>query len=335
MKQEYRCKIKQLGRFARIALVLLIAACGSQGAAPDFLTPEPSVGAPGEQEGPAVNDELAQAAWEQRLVYHVGPVDLPPQTDARSMLEKPLTLNFQTDEPIWVTAFVPRVIDASGAALPAELLHSAIIVNLHEENPLCAEGGSGGPIFFASSLVTEVDLPQGFGYPILATDPLEARVVLQNTTDQSYAGVSFELTLVARPMNEFTNLADVKPILFEMSPCDHLPLDVEPGSFAERSATYQPAIKGRIVLADGVLTDYGAAIELAAGKASAPFWRAEALLDELHRVLALAENPYADPKGVAVGAEDPITLSVTYDNTSQAWLHAAVAGAMVYLAPDE
>ena len=230
-----------------------------------------------------------------------------------------------------MTGFVPRVVDANGGELPAELLHHAIVANLHEENPLCA--GAPNPFAVASGMLTEVEFPRGYGYPVLPTDPIEARVVLANPTDRDYADVSFEITLVAKPMSDFASVRDVKPMLVELEPCTHAPMQVEPGSLARRSATYQVPVAGALVVAHGVLHDYGAAIQLTAGKEIMPFWRAEGVQDDRHRLTALTDNPFVDPEGQSFKAGDPLTLGVAYDNTSGEWLTGAGAAAMLYLAP--
>jgi hypothetical protein len=312
-----------------MAAILALAAGCTKSGGPDYTS---------EEEGgpdPAVNEKLADEAWQSRFVFHIGPVDLPKGQDAKGMVDKPLTMSFQTDEAVWVTAFQPKVVDTAGNELPSDLLHQAIVFNKHEENSLCSDGGSGNPIFVATSMLTEIELPQGFGYPVLPSDPLEAQVVLKNSTDKSYAGVYFELTLVARPMNEFTNLADVKPMLVEMDTCDHAPLTVEPGEFEEQKATYRMAQSSRLVVAFGALQDYGASVELTAGTELEPFWVASAELDENHKILQLSNSPYVDSGGVTFSAGDPIMFGVTYDNTSDKWLKTATAGAMVYVAPNE
>jgi hypothetical protein len=311
-------------------LLAATAACSQQGSGPAYAEeekggPAPSVAAP------SVDEALAREAGQMRIVYRVGPIDLPAGTSAAAMLEKPLAMRFQTDQAIWVTGFRPRVVDANGAELPAELLHQAIVSNLHEENPLCA--GTPNPFAVASGMLTEVELPQGHGYPILPTDPIEAKVVFANPTDSDYVDVSFEITLVAKPMNDFASIKDVKPMLVELEPCTHAPMQVEPRAFAQKSATYPVPITGALVVAQGVLQDYGAAIQLTAGTEVMPFWRAEGVQDEMHRLSALTDNPFTDPEGRSFKAGDPLTLGVAYDNTSEAWLAGAGAAAMVYLAP--
>ncbi len=329
MKVIFANNIKWIWAVNLIAIIIFVAGCGSADSPPDFLTPDGGQAG----EGPPVNEQLASEAWQQRLVYHVGPVDLPAGT--QPMLDQPVTIRFQTDEPIWVTGFEPRVVDADGSELPAELLHQAIISNMHEDNSLCGGGSGGNPIFIVTSMLTPVELPEAYGYPILSTDPIDAQVVFTNPTDKSYAGVSFELTLVARPMNEFTQVSDVKPVLVEPDPCTHEPIKVEPGEFAEKTATYQMPAAGKIVVAQGALQNYGAAVELTAGSETTPFWRAEAELDEAHNLTGLSDNPFSDPKGIQIKQGDSLMLGVTYDNTSDKWIDGATAAAMVYMAPVE
>ena len=86
----------------------------------------------------------------------------------------------------------------------------------------------------------------------------------------------------------------------------------------------------------GAVQDYGAAIDLTAGKSQTPFWHSEALLDASHRLTALTDNPFTDPDGVSIKQGDGSKLGVTYNNTSNEWLNSATAGAMVYVrSPDE
>jgi hypothetical protein len=319
-------KFKLVPALTLAVFLAVISGC-TQSSGPGFTSEEQGTA------DPSVNDKLADEAWQKRFVFHIGPVDLPQGAGADGMAS--LNMTFQTDEAVWITAFEPRVVDAAGGGLPAELLHQAIIYNKHEENPLCSAGGRGNPIFVATSMLTAIDLPQGFGYPVLATDPLAAEVVLRNNTDKSYSQVYFELTLVARQMNEFTNLADVKPMLVEVDACDHAPLAIEPGAFSETKATYRMPEAARLVVAYGALQDYGASVALTAGTELEPFWVASAEFDENHRIVQLANSPFVNANGVSFSEGDPIMLGVTYDNTSEGWLKDATAGAMVYVAPLE
>jgi len=179
-----------------------------------------------------------------------------------------------------------------------------------------------------------VELPQGYGYPVLSTDPLEAQVVLENPTAESYSGVFFEITLVARPMNEFSNLKDVKPMLLEFNPCGHDAIDVEPGSFAERTASYKAAESSRVIMVSGAMSDFGASIELATGNGAVPFWRTEATLDDGHKLVGLSDNPFVDLQTQISGGEG-VTIAAAFNNSSDNWLRSVTAAAMIYVNPSE
>jgi len=313
-----------------ICLTLVLIGCSKSGSGPSYLDPEPSVGSDGSSP-PSVDERLAWEAGLKDIVYHVGPVDLPKGLEPEVMLERPLTMRFQVDEPLWVVGFKPKVVDKNGTELPSELLHLAIVSNMHEDNPLCSDAGSGNPFVAATSMLTSINLPRGYGYPILQSDPLEAMVVLKNDSDESYIDVFFELTLIARPMGEFTKLRDVKPMLVELDPCDHETVSVAPGKFVEHSATYQMPSDANLIVAHGVIEDFGSSVELVARGAPSPFWRAEAELDENHRIKELIGDPFSESEGVGFKEGDELTLSVAYDNFSESWLTGATAAAMVYL----
>lgn len=311
-----------------LAISSLCAGCSKSGEEPAYLAPEERAKPPAA--APDVEAELARETGVERIIARVGPVDLPAGEEAGGALAKPITMKFQTDREVWVTGFIPRVVDANGGELPAELLHHAIVFNLHEENPLCA--GRPNPVAVATSMLTKIELPEGYGYPLLPEDPLELEVVLLNGTEKGYSGVSFELTIVARRMSSMASVRDVQPLLLELDPCGHKAMEVEPNVFAERSATYAIPAASSLVLAQGVLQDHGSAVQLTSGEEAEPFWRAEALLDEGHRLRGLADNPFEDPAGIPFKAGDQITAGFAYDNLSEGWLKGATAGAMIYLA---
>lgn len=312
-----------------ILCLFFLAACGSETGAPEYiLSQEPERNT---NTSPSVNDTLAKDSGQIKLIYHVGPVDMPSGTEKDVMMENPITMRFQTDKEIWVTGFAPKVVDATGKELPSDLLHEAIVSNMHEENPLCS--GSPNPFMIATSQLTEIKLPDGFGYPILSTDPLETKVVLKNSTDTSYINVFFEFTLTARLMNEFANFKDVKPLLLELNPCDHTSEDIAPNGLAEKSATYKIPQKAKLISAQAALQNYGSFVEIKIDDDLQPLWRSEAIVDDKnHNITEMSANPFEDKNGIDLKQDDPITLTVVYDNQSDKWEKGATAAAMLYLA---
>ena len=306
----------------------------SKGSTPQFETPQKATPSADESQS-AVNEQLAKEAGVLHLIYHVGPVDLPAHTTLDAVEDRPLVMKFQVDQPLWIVGFEPKVINAAGQELPSALLYQAIVSNMHEENPICSEGSVGNPFIVATSTLTKINLPDGYGYPVLPTDPLEAKVILLNPTGDNNIDVSFELNVVAKPMNEFTGMKDVKPMLVDLDPCTHKPLQVEPGQFSKRQATYTLPSSGSLIVAHSVLQNHASFVELYKKTEVMPFWRSEALLDSNHYITELTNNPFEDPAGVKFKKGDTITLGVGYDNAESSWLKDASAAAMVYFAPKE
>ncbi len=273
----------------------------------------------------------------QKLVYHVGPIDLPAHQQAEIMAKTPAKLDFQVTEPVWMTGFTPQIVNDRGDILSGNLLHKAILINKHEANPLCTTGEAGNPFAVASSTLTKVHLPDGFGYPLIPEDPLQARVVLNNHSDEDLFGVYFSFELETVPMSKTPTMNDVRPLLLDIDPCTYQALSIEPGKFLEQSKTFKMPSAGRLLVASGVLSDYGVWVSLSQSNGNTPsltpFWMAQAELDDLHRLINLSPNPFVDESGKELRAGDSLVLGTAFDNFSDKWRNDATAAAMIYLAP--
>lgn len=316
-----------------LAIFFLLVSCNKSDGIPQFLSSE-GEGEGGQASGlvSAVENLLSEKAGVRNLIYHIGPVDLPAGSSAEDMLDEPLVMNFHFDEPSWVIGFEPKVVNMSGEELPDTLLFQAIISNMAEENPVCPGGSVGNPFIAASSIMTSIHMPDGYAYPILETDSLKAEIVLHNPTEESYIDVSFEINIAVKPMNEFTGMRDLSPMLLDVEPCTHRPYRVEPENFVERRAIFNIPYDGNLLVGHGLLQNYASYVELYKKDEVVPFWRSEGLLDEGHNLIDLTDNPFEDPNGIGFRSGDAITLGVGYDNTGTTWLNEATAAAMVYFA---
>src|SRR3989338_7572975 len=315
--------------FMIIMIVTIVQGCTKGGEnMPVFVEPSNSVST---NETPALEEEIAAVTGLEKLIYHVGPVDLEAHPDSETMLDSPLLMRFQLDKPMWIIGFEPKVVDGSGKTLPSELLHSALVSNMNEENPLCRKGSSGNPFVLASSLLTSVNFPEGYGYPISPKDTLEARIVFKNQTDESFVDVFYEIVLLAKPMNEFVALKNLKPMLVEFDPCNHSPLEIEPSLFTEKKMSYELPVSGNLLTAVGVLQDFGSTITLQKEDSSDPVWKTEAIVDENHHIEEMINNPFEDPSGIPLKEGEKIELSVGFDNFSDRWINDALPGVLLYL----
>lgn len=325
-------------KHTRLYIIILLAgfiaaalsACNQGGGAPDLLQASESTN---DAVDGFINETLAEQSGEERITYHVGPVDIPAGLVASA--DDPLILTFQLTKPMWVIGFEPRMVNADGEELDSKLLHTAVVSNHHEENPLCTSANVGNPFMVATSTLKNIRFPQGHAYPVLASDPLEAKVIVQNPTEETYINAYFELTLIAKPMNEFVQMKDIKPMMVDIDACEHSPIQVEPNNIDRRQATYAINSASKLIMAHGALQSYGATVELTANKEVMPFWTAEAITDDGNNIIDLRNDPFEKPSGIPFKKGDTITLSVLYDNTSDAWLDNATAAAIVYMSPEE
>ncbi|MBI2342076.1 MAG: hypothetical protein HYU98_05025 [Deltaproteobacteria bacterium] len=263
----------------------------------------------------------------QKLTYRIGPFSLPAGQKALTMWDEPGFINFQTDEPLWVISFEDALEESTGAALPRNLLHMAILTNRSENNPLCTEKEVANP-FVATSAVTEkMELPKGLGYAVLPDDQLDAKVILKNPTAQDFNDVFYKFTITALPMKTSKNIDDVMPLLLDIDPCDHMPISLPPKEFTKKEADFLIPENGLLTKAYGLLQNNGIGVSLS--ESSGIIWESNAALSEKHEIISLPE--FDDPAGIPLNAGDKIRLSVSYENMDSSWHSDATGAVMAYL----
>jgi hypothetical protein len=308
---------------ALLACAALFSACESSPSAPKAVS------------GPTVEPveynvtSSENGAPAQKLTYKVGPFSLPAGQKAVTMWEAPGSINFQTEEPLWVTSFEHDIEEAGGNELPPDLLHMAIVSNSGETNPLCTDKETANPFFAATSASPKIELPDGAGYAVLPTDQLDAKVVLQNPTTQDFNNVYFKFTISAVPMKGAKNIKDTVPLLFEADPCGHAPMSVPPKEFSKKEAEFELPQDGIFTKAYGLLQDYGVSVSLTSNGQAAPFWEGKTTVSEGHKVKTLPV--YDDPAGITFKSGDRITFEAAYDNPSDNWQSSATGAVMAYM----
>lgn len=265
----------------------------------------------------------------QKLTYKIGPFNLPAGQKAITMWDSPGSISFQTDEPLWITSFEDSIEEGSGNPLPIELLNLAILTNKNETNPLCTEKESPNPFIAATSSVPKIELPQGVGYPVLVTDQLDAKVILQNPTNQDFDDVYFKFTVTAIPMKSARGFKDAMPLLLDVDPCEHSPMAVPPKEFLKQEGEFKIPASGVLTKAYGLLQDFGVEVSLSLNDQPTPIWEAQAELSQTHQILSLPS--FDDPTGIPLKSGDSVKLGVAYDNPSNNWQSSATGAVMIYV----
>lgn len=269
----------------------------------------------------------------QKLNYTFGPFQLSANKAATAMTGKDGQMTFHVDSPVWMTGFEPHIVDAKGVALPKNLVQMVILSNNRETNPLCGTRQTGNPFAATTSLMQGITLPEGYGYPLVPEDTLEAKIVLRNPTSEDIGDVYFTFTITAEPMDVASVKKDVFPLLLDVDPCDHAPITLPPNGMVEKKGAFVVPEDGRVVKAQGLLQDFGVSVSVDANKDSSNFeWSTTAQLNDEHHIVSL--DAYENSKGANVKKSAAMNLGVVYDNFSSAWVNDATAAAIIYVARD-
>lgn len=310
---------------ATVSLVLFFSSCrGGTDAGPPTLLKEDL------RKADISIEDFIESNGKISSTHHLGPFNLPAKTNIDSSRKKPASVRFNIDTPVWIISFEPSVVDSDGNPLPSELIHQILLINHAEPNTFCQAKQTGNPFAAATSTMEKIELPDGTGYAIVPTDPLEARLILKNPIDKDYFNVFVKFTLTGLPMNDTKAIRDVLPMMVDIDPCDHEPMSIAPGQFVEKTAEVYVPEAGRIVKAYGFLYDYGVGITMDINGKS--FWDGVVQIDENHKIRDIPI--FEDGAGVQVMDGDKLGITVTYNNTSRGWYDGAIGSSLVYLVRD-
>lgn len=309
------------------AAIHLLPSCSQGSGSPQLLNPElNSINQIDDsQEVQSINSSTALT----RHTVQLGPFELKANTTANVMRFNPGRLIFSVDEALWITKVETQLKDVSQKNLPSSLLHLALFSNRGEQNTLCQGKQTANPFAASTSNLQKINLPDGYGYPVLPSDELEIKVILRNPTDEDFDNVFFKVVIEGIPLSSGERLKDVAALLLENEPCTHMPLSIEPGSMLNHEQRFAMPEDGKLVAAYGLLQDYGVEIALTKDGNEGTFWQAFASLNSDHQVMSLPS--YQDKAGIDFKAGEGIVVASTYHNDSTEWIEAPTA-AMVYVA---
>ncbi|PIR21241.1 MAG: hypothetical protein COV45_00415 [Deltaproteobacteria bacterium CG11_big_fil_rev_8_21_14_0_20_47_16] len=314
--------------FYRLATGLLLAATlsacnGATGQGPNLSS----------ETTPDVSQAPGPKTTVQKFNYTFGPFKLSAKSGATPMANKDGKLSFRVDTPVWMTGFEPHVVDAKGNAISGDVVQLVVLSNNSEANPLCTTRQTGNPFAATTSLLQKVALPDGYGYPLLPEDVLEAKIVLRNSSEEDLRDIYFSFTLTAEPMDVASQKKDVMPLLLDTDPCDHTPISVPPGGMIQKKASSVIPEDGGLIKAVGLLQNYGMSVAIDAGKDKTAFtWSTMSQLNDAHQIISL--ESFESSKGAPIKKDESIQLEVVYDNFSGDWMDDATAAAMIYIARD-
>jgi plastocyanin len=269
--------------------------------------------------------------------------------------------NYRLGETPKVNGFVTRMevdlVDADGNPIPIQrlMLHHIVFANLAGQDKTCQSimnfdgitSFTPAPERFygAGEERAKMILPDGYGYPVKASDPWVIVYMVMNhlaTTDEAY--IQYTVTTDTDP-----SITPVDPYWLDVENCDSDPIYNVPGtdekhSTHTKSADFTFPQAGRIIAGGGhthggarrlTLTEPGCDDREIGrsvptwGNPDHPFYNVRPIL---HEPGPVNMSGFGTRTGIPIEAGQTVTLNSQYDNSRP---HARVMGiSVVFFAPD-
>jgi len=261
----------------------------------------------------------------------VGPMKLPALTGHMNMPQPP-DLVWQIPFDGWLLAYHPKLVDASGNAVPGTLLHHTAFWNENRADFLCPNKEEH--IFGAGSEMTDWAEMPGYGYHVQKDDKIRIETMVYNPTATSYENVYLQVTIPYQDARE--NAAprkNVYPAWMDVKSCGNSGYDVPAGK-SEKSGTVTVKYDGVLLGVGGHLHDYGRQIVLEDVTRKENVATLDAKVDEKGLLESVPVKLFVQEGGFKFSAGDVLKTSATYDNPTGKLLRDGAMGIAVgYFVP--
>jgi hypothetical protein len=266
------------------------------------------------------------------IALRVGPIDLPAHTSHMKMPQPP-DVYWTIPLEGWLLAYTPRLVDASGNAVPGIVLHHTAFWNTNRADFLCPNKEEH--IFGAGGEMTNwIQIP-GYGYKVQKGDKIRVETMVHNPTDTSYDKVYLEVQI---PYQEAAadGAAAVKsyyPAWMDAKSCGNSGYDLPAGK-SEKTGTVAVKYSGVLLGVGGHMHDYAKQIVLEDATRKETVTTLEAKVDEQGHLLSMPTVTFFDRGGYKFAAGDVLKIDATYDNPTGTLLRDGAMGIVVgYFVP--
>src|SRR6266699_2851477 len=171
------------------------------------------------------------------VTLRVGPMNLPAHTSHMKMPQPP-DLAWEVPIDGWLLAYHPKLVDASGNAVPGIVLHHVAFWNENRADFLCPNKEEH--IFGAGSEMTDWAEMPGYGYRVQKGDKIRVETMMHNPTATSYDKAYLEVVI---PFEEIPGDAsaaaprkNVYPAWMDVASCGNSGYDLPAGK-SEKTGT--------------------------------------------------------------------------------------------------
>jgi hypothetical protein len=269
------------------------------------------------------------------VTLRVGPMNLPAHTSHVKMPQPPDQV-WQIPFDGWLLAYHPKLVDATGNAVPGAVLHHTAFWNENRSDFLCPNKEEH--IFGAGSEMTDWAEVPGYGYHVQKADKIRIETMVYNPTATSYEKVYLEVQIPyadASAGSVGKMITNVYPAWMDVKSCGNSSYDVPAGK-SEKSGTVTVKYDGVLLGVGGHLHDYGRQIVLQDLTRKETVATLDAKVDEKGRLESVPVKLFVQEGGYKFSAGDVLKTSATYDNPTDKLLHEGAMGIAVgYFVPTD
>ncbi len=257
------------------------------------------------------------------VTLRVGPMNLPAHTSHMKMPQPP---DLVWDVPMdgWLLAYHPKLVDASGNAVPGTVLHHVAFWNENRADFLCPNKEEH--IFGAGSEMTD-------------WAKIRIETMMYNPTATSYDKTYLEVVIPFQEMSGDANAAprkNVYPAWMDVASCGDSGYDLPAGK-SEKTGTVTVKYDGVLLGVGGHLHDYGKQIVLQDVSRKETVATLDAKSDAQGLLESVPVKLFVQDGGYKFAKGDVLKISATYDNPTGKLLRDGAMGIAVgyFVAADE
>jgi len=266
------------------------------------------------------------------MTLRIGPMALPANT-SHTRMPQPPDLLWTIMNSGWLLAYHPKLVDASGKAVPGVVLHHVAFWNENRSDFLCPNKEEH--IFGAGGELTDWAALPGFGYRVEKGDAIRIETMIHNPTPSHYAEAFLEIAIPYLDEASPAPVKNVYPAWMDVKSCGSSGYDLPAGS-SKKVGSVAIKYSGVLLGVGGHMHDYGQELVLEDSRSKDPVATLLAKTDERGRLLSMPVVTFFQKGGYPFAAGDKLTITATYDNTSGKLLRDGAMGIVVgYFLPSE
>lgn len=277
--------------------------------------------------GVTLEEKMDTAA--HTITLREGPLTLPAHTDHMSM-PQPRALFWSIPVDGWLLGYTPKLVDASGQAVPGRVLHHVAWWNSSRSDFLCPNKEEH--IFGAGGELTKWREIPGYGYRVQKGDRIRMETMVHNPTNVSYDKVYLEVQMPYAEADSGEAIKNVYPAWMDVQSCGNSGYDLPAGA-SQAVGTVPVRYDGVLLGVGGHMHDYAKEIVLRDDTRQETVVTLDPQVDEHGHLLSVPVVTF-DKGGYRLAAGDQLKITATYDNTTGRLLPEGAMGIVVgYFAP--